>query len=52
MKVIKVPNKQPAGTLVYHDHAMKTTGYNVAHGLVGLYVLYNETAEQLLPKGL
>jgi spore coat protein A len=51
MKIVKALNKQPAGSLFYHDHAMKSTKFNVAHGLSGLYILYNKTAEQLLPKG-
>lgn len=44
MKIIKALNKQPAGNLFYHDHAMKSTKYNVAHGLSGLYILYNKSA--------
>lgn len=51
MKVIQVANKQPAGTLFYHDHAMKSTKYNVIHGLFGMYVLYNQTAERHFPNG-
>ncbi len=44
LKVIKALNKQPAGNLFYHDHAMKSTKFNVASGLSGLYILYNKTA--------
>jgi FtsP/CotA-like multicopper oxidase with cupredoxin domain len=50
MKIIKARNQQPAGNLFYHDHAMKSTKFNVAHGLSGLYILYNKTAEQYLPQ--
>lgn len=50
MRIIKALNKQPAGNLFYHDHAMKSTKYNVAHGLSGLYILYNKTAEANLPQ--
>lgn len=51
MKIIKAANKQSPGSLFYHDHAMKSTKFNVAHGLAGMYILYNKTAEQYLPKG-
>lgn len=44
MKIIKAINKQLPGNLFYHDHAMKSTKYNVASGLSGLYILYNKTA--------
>lgn len=41
MKIIKVSNDQLPGNLFYHDHAMRSTKYNVAHGLSGLYILYD-----------
>jgi len=51
MKIVKAINKQLPGNLFYHDHAMKSTKYNVANGLSGLYILYNKTAEAALPSG-
>lgn len=51
MKIIRANNKQPAGSLFYHDHGMKSTKFNVAHGLAGMYILYNKTAEASLPRG-
>jgi len=41
LKVMHAPNMQPAGNLFYHDHAMKSTKYNVKNGLGGLYILYD-----------
>jgi len=41
IKIIKVNNDQPPGLLFYHDHAMKSTLYNVQNGLGGLYVIYD-----------
>lgn len=41
IKIIKVDNNQPPGLLFYHDHAMKSTLYNVQNGLGGLYVIYD-----------
>jgi spore coat protein A len=41
-KIIKVPNDQNPGTLFYHDHAMKSTRYNVQNGLAGIYIIYDK----------
>lgn len=51
IKVIKVNNDQAPGLLFYHDHAMKSTLYNVQNGLGGLYVIYDPVIEASLPKG-
>lgn len=51
MKIISARNKQLPGNLFYHDHAMKSTKFNVGYGLSGLYILYNQTAEANLPTG-
>lgn len=51
LKVMHVPNSQPAGNLFYHDHAMRSTKYNVMNGLNGLYILYDEQKEKDLPEG-
>jgi hypothetical protein len=40
-KVIAVNNDQAPGLLFYHDHAMKSTLYNVQNGLGGLWVIYD-----------
>ena len=46
------PNNQAARTLWYHDHAMGTTGRNVAAGLVGLYFIHDDYERSLnLPSG-
>lgn len=46
------PNDQTARTLWYHDHAMGTTGRNVAAGLVGLYEIHDQVERSLgLPAG-
>ena len=42
------PNQQDAATLFYHDHAMGITRLNAMAGLVGLYLLRDET-ERALP---
>lgn len=39
MAVYRYPNKQPATTLWYHDHALGTTRLNVYGGLAGFYLL-------------
>lgn len=46
-------NRQSEATLIYHDHAMGVTRLNVYAGLVGLYVIANQTKyEQLnIPQG-
>jgi len=41
MKIIRVSNDQSPGLMFYHDHAMKSTKYNVGNGLSGLYVIYD-----------
>lgn len=45
-KIIKAYNDQPPGNLFYHDHGMRSTRYNVKHGLSGLYILYNSSLER------
>ncbi|MEZ0089188.1 multicopper oxidase family protein [Streptacidiphilus sp. EB129] len=46
------PNRQPAMTLWYHDHAMDITRLNVYSGLVGMYLLRDEEEDRLhLPHG-
>ena len=46
------PNRQPAMTLWYHDHAMNITSLNVFAGLVGMYLLRDEEEDRLgLPHG-
>ncbi len=45
-------NDQSARTLWYHDHAMGTTGRNVAAGLVGAYEIHDDYERGLgLPAG-
>lgn len=34
------------GMLFYHDHAMKVTKYNVLHGLMGIFIIYDINAEK------
>lgn len=51
IKVIKVNNDQAPGLLFYHDHAMKSTLYNVQNGLGGLWVIHDPEIEASLPKG-
>lgn len=51
-EVYYYPNKQPATTLFYHDHALGITRLNVYAGLVGAYIIRDEIEEHLnLPKG-
>jgi spore coat protein A len=46
------PNQQEAAALFYHDHAMGITRLNTMAGLVGLYLLRDETEDALrLPQG-
>jgi len=46
------PNALSARTLWYHDHAMGTTGRNVAAGLIGLYEIHDAFERSLnLPRG-
>lgn len=49
--MIKVTNDQAPGLLFYHDHAMKSTLYNVQYGLGGLWVIYDPKVEANLPSG-
>lgn len=51
MKVINVRNDQAPGLLFYHDHAMKSTLYNVQNGLGGLWVISDPNVEAGLPMG-
>jgi FtsP/CotA-like multicopper oxidase with cupredoxin domain len=39
-------------TMWYHDHAMDLTGYNVARGLAGFYLVVDEREEQLANDGV
>jgi FtsP/CotA-like multicopper oxidase with cupredoxin domain len=43
-KVVKAPNDQLPGMLFYHDHAMKSTLYNVQNGFSGIYIIYDDKA--------
>jgi spore coat protein A, manganese oxidase len=43
------PNKQDAATLWYHDHTMDITRLNVYAGLAGMYLLRENTEQQMLP---
>ena len=38
-------------TLWYHDHAMDVTGYNVARGLAGFYIVRSEIEDKLANAG-
>lgn len=49
IKIMYIPNDQPAGNLFYHDHAMRSTKYNVLNGLSGLYILYDPFLEKVFP---
>ncbi|MGE5623759.1 MAG: multicopper oxidase family protein [Methanocella sp.] len=50
--VFKYPNRQPATTLWYHDHAIGITRLNVYAGLAAFYLLRDQEEERLpLPKG-
>ena len=51
-QIADYPNQQTARTLWYHDHAMGTTGRNVAAGLVGFYFIHDQYERSLnLPAG-
>lgn len=51
-EVYYYPNKQPATTLFYHDHAIGITRLNVYAGLAAGYLIRDEVEESLnLPKG-
>ncbi len=46
------PNDQSARLLWYHDHAMGSTGRNVAAGLTGMYIIRDDYERSLnLPSG-
>ncbi len=46
------PNRQPAATLWYHDHAMGITRLNVYAGLAGFYLIRDSLEKKLnLPRG-
>ena len=45
------PNTQLPGSLWYHDHSMASTGFNVAKGLNGMYILRDAQTEAVLPTG-
>ncbi|HLO04179.1 MAG TPA: multicopper oxidase domain-containing protein, partial [Symbiobacteriaceae bacterium] len=50
--VFEYPNRQPATTLWYHDHAIGITRLNVYAGLAAFYLLRDEAEERLpLPQG-
>lgn len=51
-QISEYPNLQRARTLWYHDHAMGTTGRNVAAGLAGMYLIHDEEEKSAkLPSG-
>ncbi len=50
--VYDYPNRQPAATLWYHDHALGITRLNVYAGLAGFYLIRDDQEEELnLPSG-
>ena len=51
-QIAEYPNPQDARTLFFHDHAVGTTGRNVAAGLVGVYLIHDNFERSLnLPSG-
>ncbi len=51
-KVYWYPNRQPAATLWYHDHALGITRLNVYAGLAGFYLIRDSVERSLnLPRG-
>lgn len=51
-QIAEYPNQLSARTLWYHDHAMGTTGRNVAAGLIGLYEIHDDLERKMnLPNG-
>jgi spore coat protein A len=51
-QVAEYPNNQSARMLWYHDHAMGSTGRNVAAGLAGMYIIRDDYERSLnLPSG-
>jgi len=52
VQIAEYPNDQDARILWYHDHAIGTTGRNVAAGLVGMYLIHDDYERSLnLPSG-
>jgi spore coat protein A, manganese oxidase len=53
-QTVKYPNKQPAATLWYHDHALAITRLNVYAGLAGFYLIRdkNDTGHEPNPIGI
>lgn len=39
-------------TMWYHDHAMDITGFNVAHGLAGFYLVFDDRERLLAERGV
>ena len=51
-QIAEYPNNESARTLWYHDHAMGSTGRNVAAGLLGTYEIHDAYERSLhLPSG-
>lgn len=51
-QVSEYPNDQHAAMLIYHDHAMSVTRWNVFAGLIGSYVIRDDEEDRLrLPRG-
>nr|AXL05883.1 copper oxidase [uncultured bacterium] len=51
-QLTEYPNRQPAATLWYHDHAMAVTRFNVYAGLAGMYLVRDDEEDALgLPSG-
>ena len=48
-KVNIYSNTQPPGDLWYHDHAMHITQDNVGHGLLGNYIIFEDSVDKQLP---
>jgi hypothetical protein len=44
IKIIKPNNQQLPGALIYHDHSMKSTQFNIVNGLRGMYILKDQKA--------
>ena len=52
VKAYRYPNRQPAATLWYHDHAHGRTARSVQRGLAGFYLVEDRREEELeLPRG-
>ncbi|MEV7091747.1 multicopper oxidase domain-containing protein [Amycolatopsis sp. NPDC051045] len=51
-QLTEYPNRQPATTLWYHDHAMAITRFNVYAGLAGMFLVRDDEEDALgLPRG-